>query len=205
VKPTFTHRQDELCGILLRTGSLEFGTFKLSTGMLSPYYIDLSPIPSDPQAFQNIVAMYRSIIEPAMIKRVQRLAGVPTGGVAYATILAYELSKPLLHVRRELKRRGLERRVDGLLQPGDRVLLFDDITTSGKNILEAAEIIRGEGGLVDDAVVLLDRQQGGHEALRKTGIRLHAFTTMQRIADKFLRLGTTDERQHKEIVGQIIN
>ena len=199
------HRQDELCEILLRTGCLEFGTFKLSTGILSPYYVDLRLIPSDPQAFQNIIAMYRSVVEPAMIKHVQRLAGVPTGGVAYATVLAYELSKSLLHIRKDLKGHVYERRVEGLLQPGDNVLLLDDITTSGKNIVEAAEVIRAEGGVVGEAVVLLDRQQGGEEALRKTGIRLHAFTTMRRMADKLLSLGTIDERQHKEIVGQIIS
>ena len=198
-------RQDELCEILLRTGSLEFGTFKLSTGILSPYYVDLRLIPGDPQAFQNIIAMYRSIVEPALIKHAQRLAGVPAGGVTYATVLAYELSKPLLHFRKGLKGHGHERRVEGLLKPGDSVLLLDDITTSGKNIVEAAEVIRAEGGVVSDAVVLLDRQQGGEAVLRKTGIRLHVFTTMRRMADKLLSLGTIDERQHKEIVGQIIS
>lgn len=140
-----------------------------------------------------------------MIRHAQRLAGASTGGVAYATVLAYELSKPLLHVRRELKGHGPGRRVEGLLQPGDNVLVLDDITTSGKNILEAAEAIRAEGGVVGDAVVLLDRQQGGEDVLRKTGIRLHAFTTVRRIADRLLSLGAIDERQHKEIMGQIIS
>ena len=202
---TFTHRQDELCEILLRTGCLEFGTFKLSNGTLSPYYVDLRLIPSDPQTFQNIIAMYRSVVEPTLIKHAQRLAGVPSGGVAYATVLAFELSKPLLHIRRETKGHGHEKRIEGLLKPGDNVLLLDDITTSGKSIVEAAEVIRAEGGAVADAVVLLDRQQGGEEALRKNGIHLHAFTTMRRMADKLLSLGTIDERQHKEIIGQIIS
>ena len=77
--------------------------------------------------------------------------------------------------------------------------------TSGKNVVEAAEAIRSEGGVVEDAVVLLDRLQGGTENLRKTGIRLHSFTTMRRIADKLLSLGTIDEGQHKEILRQIIS
>jgi orotate phosphoribosyltransferase len=201
----FTHRQDELCEILLRTGSLEFGTFKLSSGILSPYYVDLRLIPSDPQAFQSTIAMYRSLIEPTLIKRVQRLAGIPTAGIAYAAVLAYDLSKPFLYVRKELKEHGRERRVEGLLQPGDSVLVLDDVTTSGKNIVEAADVIRAEGGVVEDAVVLLDRQQGGMENLQKTGIRLHAFTTMRRIADKLLSLGTIDERQYKEILAQIVS
>jgi len=201
----FTHRQDGLCEILLRTGSLEFGTFKLSSGILSPYYVDLRLIPSDPQAFQSTIAMYRSVVEPVLVKRVQRLAGIPTAGIAYAPVLAYVLSKPFLSVWRDLKEHGRKKRVEGLLKPGDNVLVLDDVTTSGKNIIDAAGAIRAEGGVVEDAVVLLDRQQGGVVNLRKIGIKLHAYTTMKRIADKLLGLGTIDERQHNEILSQIVS
>jgi orotate phosphoribosyltransferase len=167
--------------------------------------VDLRLIPSDPQAFQSTIAMYRSVVEPTLIKRVQRLAGIPTAGIAYAAVLAYDLSKPFLYVRKELKEHGRGKRVEGLLKPGESVLVLDDVMTSGKNVVEAAEAIRSEGGVVEDAVVLLDRLQGGTENLRKTGIRLHSFTTMRRIADKLLSLGTIDEGQHKEILRQIIS
>jgi len=194
----------EFCNILLRTGSLEFGTFKLASGVLSPYYVDLRLIPSYPEAFQLTIDMYRSVIEPDLVKRVQRLAGVPTAGIAYAAVIALNLGKPLLYVRKEQKEHGREKRVEGLLQPGDKVLVLDDVVTSGKSILAAAETIRAEGGIVDDAVVLLDRQQGAEENLRRKQVKLHAFTTMRHIADKLLKLGTIDERQHKAILGQMI-
>ncbi|MGA2627112.1 MAG: orotate phosphoribosyltransferase [Candidatus Bathyarchaeia archaeon] len=196
---------DEFCNILLRTGSLKFGTFKLTSGLLSPYYVDLRLIPSYPEAFQQTINMYRSVIEPDLVKRVQRLAGVPTAGIAYAAVIALNLNKPLLYVRKEQKEHGREKKVEGLLQPGDRVLILDDVVTTGKSLLEAAEAIRAEGGIVDDAVVLLDRQQGAGENLQKKRMKLHTFTTMRRIADKLLNLGTIDERQHKEILGQIIS
>jgi len=149
--------------------------------------------------------MYRSVVEPVLVKRVQRLAGIPTAGIAYAPVLAYVLSKPFLSVWRDLKEHGRKKRVEGLLKPGDNVLVLDDVTTSGKNIIDAAGAIRAEGGVVEDAVVLLDRQQGGVENLRKIGIKLHAYTTMKRIADKLLGLGTIDERQHNEILSQIVS
>ena len=196
---------DEFCNILLRTGSLEFGTFKLASGLLSPYYVDLRLIPSYPEAFQLTIEMYRSVIEPDLIKRVQRLAGVPTAGIAYAAVIALNLSKPLLYVRKEQKEHGREKKIEGLLQPGDKVLVLDDVVTTGKNLLEAADAIRAEGGIVDDAVVLLDRQQGAEENLRRKQVKLHSFTTMRRIADRLLNLGTIDEGQHKEILGQIIS
>ncbi len=199
------HGEDELSSILLRTGSLKFGTFKLASGILSPYYVDLRLIPSEPEAFQRAIYMYRSVVEPSLIKRVQRLAGIPTAGIAYAAVLAFSLSKPFLYVRKELKEHGRERRIEGMLQPGDKVLLIDDVVTTGKNIVEAAEAIRAEGGVVEDAVVLLDRQQGGETNLRKIGVKLHPFTTIRRIADKLASLGTIDEAQRKEILGQIVS
>lgn len=196
--------EEELCDVLLRTGSLKFGTFKLASGILSPYYVDLRVIPSDPEAFRRVINYYLAVLQPNLAKRVQRLAGIPTAGIAYAAVLAFHLSKPFLYVRKEAKEHGRERRIEGLLQPGDKVLVLDDVATTGKNIIEAAETIRGEGGVVEDAVVLLDRQQGGAANLSKIGVKLHAFTTMKRIADRLAALGTIDERQHKEIVGQIV-
>jgi len=195
---------DDFCNVLLRTGSLKFGTFKLASGLLSPYYVDLRLIPSSPEAFQRTVAMYVSVLEPNLIKRAQRLAGVPTAGIAYAAVVALNLAKPLLYVRKEQKEHGRERRIEGLLQPGDRVIVLDDVVTTGKNILEAAEAIRAEGGIVADAVVLLDRQQGAEVNLQRNGVKLHSFATMRRIADKLLSLGTIDEKQHSEIVQQIV-
>ena len=197
-------RLDDFCNVLLRTGSLKFGTFKLTSGLLSPYYVDLRLIPSYPEAFQQTVNMYRSVLEPDLVKRFQRLAGVPTAGIAYAAVIALNLTKPLLYVRKEQKEHGRERRVEGILQPGDKVLILDDVVTTGKSLLEAAEAIRAEGGIAEDVVVLLDRQQGAEENLQKNRIKLHAFTTMRRIADKLLNLGTINEEQHKEILSQII-
>jgi len=196
---------DEFCNVLLRTGSLQFGTFKLASGILSPYYVDLRLIPSNPEAFQRTVSMYVSVLEPSLIKRAQRLAGVPTAGIAYAAVVALNLAKPLLYVRKEQKEHGRERRIEGLLQPGDRVILLDDVVTTGKSLLEAAEAVRSEGGIVEDAVVLLDRQQGAAENMHKNGVKLHPFTTMRRIAERLLKLSTIDERQYNEILGQIVD
>jgi orotate phosphoribosyltransferase len=148
--------------------------------------------------------MYVSMLEPNLIKRAERLAGVPIGGIAYAAVVALNLSKPLLYVRKEQKEHGRERRIEGLLQPGDRVIVLDDVVTTGKSVLEAAEAVRAEGGIVADAVVLLDRQQGAEGNLQRNGVKLHSFTTMRRIADKLLNLGTIDEKQHTEIVRQIV-
>ena len=194
---------DEFCKILLRTGSLEFGTFKLASGILSPYYVDLRFIPSNPEAFQSTVAMYASVLSPTLVKRFQRLAGVPTAGIAYAAAVALQLGKPQIYVKREHKDHNRQRRIEGFLQPGDRVAVLDDVATSGKSILEAIDAIRAEGGIVEEAVVLLDREQGAERNLKRHGIRLHSFTTMRNVTQKLLSMGTIDEKQRDEILRQI--
>jgi len=201
--PPVKKREDELCDILLKTGSLRFGTFKLASGILSPYYIDMRLIPSDPEAFRRVIGFYTMVLGKSLAKRAQRLAGIPTAGIAYAAVLAFNLSKPFLYVRKEEKEHGRGRRIEGILQPGERVLVLDDVITTGKNVVEAAEAIRSEGGVVEDTLVLLDRQQGGRANLEKADVRLHAFATMTHIADRLNARGMIDEGQLKEIMGQI--
>jgi orotate phosphoribosyltransferase len=194
----------ELSRILVKTGATKFGLFKLSSGKLSPYYIDLRMIPGDPKGLQTVIEIYETMTRSKIgVASFDRIAGVPTAGIPYASILAYRLSKPFLYVRRETKTHGGERRVEGQLLPGDRVMLVDDLITTGKNTLQAAEAIRAEGGQVERAIVLIDRQEGGAAALAKAGLRLHAFTTVTRIARRLSESGVIEDDQYKAILAQI--
>ena len=192
----------EFCNVLLRTGCIKFGTFELSSGALSPYYVDLRLIPSDPEAFKRAIGFYSETLKQ-VIKRSNRVVGIPTAGVPYAAVLAFNFAKPLLYLRKETKDHGQRRRIEGIIFPGDTVLLLDDVITTGKNIAEAADAIRAEGGIVKDAVVLLDRQQGGKDQLRKIGVRLRSYATITSVARVLLKRGTIDDDQCKEILLQV--
>ena len=196
--------ETELTRILMKTGATKFGLFKLSSGKLSPYYIDLRMIPGDPRGLQTVIEIYERMVRSKVgITSFDRIAGVPTAGIPYASILAYRLSKPFLYVRREAKAHGAERRVEGQLLPGDRVVLVDDLITTGKNTLQAAEAVRAEGGQVEDVIVLIDRQEGGPAALAQAQLKLCAFTTVTRIARQLHQTGVIDDEQYKDILAQI--
>jgi orotate phosphoribosyltransferase len=196
--------ETELSRILVKTGATKFGLFKLSSGKLSPYYIDLRMIPGDPKALQTVIEIYETMARSKIgVTSFDRIAGVPTAGVPYASILAYTLSKPFLYVRRETKTHGGERRVEGQLFPGERVVLVDDLITTGKNTLQAAEAIRAEGGQVEDVIVLIDRQEGGAAALAQAQLKLCAFTTVTRIARRLHESAVIEDDQYKAILAQI--
>jgi orotate phosphoribosyltransferase len=196
--------ETELSRILVKTGATKFGLFKLSSGKLSPYYIDLRMIPGDPKALETVIEIYETMARSKIgVTSFDRIAGVPTAGVPYASILAYTLSKPFLYVRRETKTHGGERRVEGQLFPGERVVLVDDLITTGKNTLQAAEAIRAEGGQVEDVIVLIDRQEGGAAALAQAQLKLCAFTTVTRIARRLHESAVIEDDQYKAILAQI--
>ena len=196
---------EELSRILLKTGSLRFGTFKLSSGALSPYYIDLRLIPSDPEAFKKVIGYYSSVLQGEILERSHSIAGIPTAGIAYGAVLAFNLRKPFVYVRKEAKEHGAGRRIEGRLFPGVKVLILDDVVTSGNNLVNAIDAIRTDGGVVEDAVVLLDREQGGSVNLEKTGVKLHSFAKISRICEVLRDNGSIDESQYTQIVDQIGN
>jgi len=196
--------ETELSQILVKTGATKFGLFKLSSGKLTPYYIDLRMIPGDPVGLRTVIEIYEMMVRSKIgLTSFDRIAGVPTAGLPYASILAYQLGKPFLYVRREAKAHGAQRRIEGQLLPGERVLLVDDLITTGKNTLEAAEGVRAEGGQVQHAIVLIDRQEGGAAALTQAGLKLCAYTNVTRIASRLLDSGVIEEDQYKSILAQI--
>ena len=175
----------ELAKILNKIGALKFGTFKLTSGEISPYYMDLRIVPSFPDTFRRICDLYIELIKTDVgADGFDRMAGIPTAGISFASIAAYQLKKPFLYVRTTERQHGRGRSVEGILLPGNRVLLMDDLITKGGSILKAAEAVRAEGGVVTDAVVLMDREEDGKQNLAKDGIKLHYLLTTSELALK---------------------
>lgn len=194
----------EICRILDRIGAIKFGAFKLTSGRVSPYYIDLRIVPSFPDAFQKICDFYVSFIESQVgTDCVNRVAGIPVAGIPFASIIAYKLEKPFLYIRKGVRFHGRQRRIEGAIAPGNRILLVDDLIASGLSLQKAAKAILSEGGVVTDAVVLLDRQEGGREKLARSKIELHALLNVSQIADTLCELGTIDDEQYRTILKQV--
>lgn len=197
-------RKAEMAKILMKIDALKFGVFKLTSGKASPYYIDLRVVPSFPDAFTEICNFYtQSIIREIGLRNFNRIAGVPIAGIPFASQIAYILKKPFLYVRKGIRRHGRQRRVEGILVSGDKVLLVDDLVTTGLTLRKAAEAIRAEGGIVDQAVAFLDREEGGKDKLAKNGIKLHTLLRISEVAKILYESGSLDEESFKTITKQI--
>ncbi len=195
--------KDQLCQILYKIGALKFGTFKLTSGKISPYYIDLRIVPSFPDAFHKICELYVKLVKNTVgTDNFKRIAGIPTAGIPFASVTAYNLGKAFLYTRQAQKKHGRERRVEGILMSGDTVLIIDDLITSGKSLRKAAFDIRAEGGVVNDSVVLIDREEGGKENLAKDNIKLHYLLKASEAAKTLHEVGAITDLELKTILKQ---
>jgi orotate phosphoribosyltransferase len=200
---SFEKEKSELSHILHKIGAIKFGTFKLASGRVSPYYIDLRVVPSFPDAFQRVINMYVKLLEKDLgADSVDRIAGIPTAGIPFASVVAYLTKKPFTYIRPKMKLHGRERRIEGVLMPGDKVLLIDDVVTTGMSLRKAAKAIRAEGGVVTDVLVILDREEGGKQRLLKDGAKPHYLLTAREAATKLFELGAIEEDHLKTILKQ---
>jgi orotate phosphoribosyltransferase len=191
----------EISKILNKIGALKFGAFKLTSGKMSPYYMDLRIVPSFPDGFRRICEFYIELIRNDVgVDGFDRIAGIPTAGITIASIVAYYLKKPFLYVRRAERQHGRGRRVEGILLPGDRILLIDDLITKGGSILKSAESIRAEGGIINDAVVLMDREENGKQNLAMGGITLHYLITTTELAQNLHYMVAITDHQLETIM-----
>jgi orotate phosphoribosyltransferase len=197
-------QKEKMANILFNIDAVKFGVFKLSSGKASPYYVDLRVIPSFPDAYHEICDFYAQYIKNQIgAKSFNRIAGVPLTGIIFASQVAYNLEKPFLYVRKGVRLRGRERRVEGILVSGDKVLLVDDLVTTGLTLKKAAETVAAEGGVVTDAVVFLDREEGGTGQLEKSGIRLHPMLKISEVANVLYDSGVMDKESLKTILKQV--
>ncbi|MEM3092913.1 MAG: orotate phosphoribosyltransferase, partial [Candidatus Nitrosocaldus sp.] len=153
--------KSELAEFLLKSNAIRFGIFKLASGKESTYYIDLRVLPSFPAYFKMAIDAMRDVIMQGIgTTSIDYICSIPSAGIAYASALAYTLGKGLIYVRKEAKDHGTSKLLEGYLSHGSRVLILDDVATTGSSIAHAVDVVRSNGGVVEHALVLIDRLEG---------------------------------------------
>ena len=191
--------------LLIKNDAIKFGDYILASGKKSPYYIDLRLTISSPITMDWIAnSLTRIVVNEISKDKIDKILGVPTAGVPFATMVSQKLGIPLIYYRQARKEHGVRKKIEGTLDRNDRVLIVDDLITTGESVIEAAEVVRDQGGVVNELVVLLDREQGGRERLRASRIEPHVLFKISDAMDWLHSVGLIGDKIH-ETVKEYIN
>src|SRR3954471_4294573 len=150
------------------------GQFTLRSGATSTFYWDKYRFESDPSILVDVAEGLAGLL-PASY---DRLAGLELGGIPLATALSLQTGKPCLYVRKAAKPYGTSNLVEGGVPPGTRPLVIEDVIPSGGQVVTSVQQMRELGFVVEDVVCVIDRQQGGREAIEGIGCTLQPLFTL---------------------------
>ncbi len=169
-----------LADALLELGCVRFGEFKLKSGQVSPIYLDLRRLVAAPTLLQEVARAYVQLLQPL---RFDLLAALPYAALPIGVAVSLQGNWPLVYPRKEVKSYGTQAVVEGVFAPGQRAVVLDDLITTGASKLEGIERLTAVGLQVQDVVVLIDRQAGGHDFMAAQGLRLHRVFTLASLLD----------------------
>jgi orotate phosphoribosyltransferase/uridine monophosphate synthetase len=197
-----------LAETLWRLGAIEFGEFTLGrTAVRSPVYLNVRRLIGHPTALWRAAHVLHEEITALQAMRNPQMdhfdlvAGVPVGGLHVATAYSLTAKVPMIYLHPTRSDEGLPATqsgaIEGVFEPNQRAIIMDDLVTGGGSIAETAEELRNAGLIVKDAFVIIDRQQGARERLRKNGINLRSALTLEVILNYLMSSGLIEETWYR--------
>lgn len=193
----------DLARALFALDGVQFGEFDLGpTAGRSPVYVNPRVLISDPSVLRQIARLIDQEIQADQVRRKPRLesfgavAGVPMGGLHLATAFSLVSNTPLVYVRPN----GDDQEIEGRVIPGQTILVIDDLMTGGSSILHTAQALERAGATVRDAIVLIDREQGGVEHLHERGIRVMPILGLRTMLTYYHESGLIDSAQYRTAI-----
>jgi orotate phosphoribosyltransferase len=196
---------DRVVGVLYRCGCLKFGSFRIKSGALSPYYVDLACLLSSPRELCALAEIAAEAVRQIMVSDgITKLASIELKGALILPSIACRVGLPCVVVRKEDKAYGVTGRVVGAdVAHGDSVLFFDDVVSEGLSKLEGVKPLEARGARVKHLLVVVDREQGGREKLEKLGYRVHALAKISELVASLCQSKSISKEQADAVLGYI--
>lgn len=161
---------------LLRSNQvIKFGKFTLSSGRESDYYVDMKKAITNPQILSLVAKIISHMIQG---DKIDRIAGPALGAVPIATAVALHSGIPMLMIRKSQKDYGTSKLIEGDLKEGEKIIVVEDVTTTGNSLLKAVKAILDNGGQINRAFVVVDREEGAVDELEKEGLLLEPIVSI---------------------------
>ena len=157
----------------IRDAALLQGQFTLRSGRTSRYYLDKYRFETQPDILRALGERLAQHVDG----QVDRLAGAELGGIPLVTAVSLATGKPTVLVRNQKKDYGTAKQIEGVLEQGERVLMVEDIATTGGQALEAAHLLSELGAKVVKIVAVIDRQEGARENVEGAGFTFESLFT----------------------------
>jgi len=194
----------EFAVFLHQNDAIKFGDFTLSSGKKSSYYVDLRVVPSFPHQFRKMVKGLQALISDQIgYDNFDCLASVPTGGLVIASALAIETVKPLVYVRSQPKEHGTSKSIEGKIEKGAKILMVDDVATTGGSVSNAITLLKEAGAKITDAYVVIDRMEGAGKLLQSQGVKLHSLTNILEITEILHKESLVSDQVLEKVKNQI--
>jgi orotate phosphoribosyltransferase len=193
---------DQVAQALYISGCLRFGSFKIKSGTVSPYYIDLARLLATPRQLCTIVDAAAAQIKQIMAsERVDKLASIELKGALIVPSIACKLDLPCVIVRKEEKAYGVMGRTAGAdVAKGDNIIFFDDVVSEGLSKIEGVKPLQELGGKVKHILVVVNREQGGKENLEKLGYEVHALAKVSDLVASLNKNKQITKEQANEVL-----
>jgi orotate phosphoribosyltransferase len=159
--------EKDIIPMLISCGAVQYGTFTLASGKESNYYVDMKKAITEIPILNRVAEMMAPYIGPS-----DKIGCVELGAVPIAVALALQTDRPYLIVRKEQKEHGTQKEFEGELLESENVIFVEDVTTTGGSLVRAVNLIREGGGVVEKALVIVDREEGAAENLGNIGVEL---------------------------------
>lgn len=188
---------EKVAKALVDASVVKFGDFTLVSGMKTPIYVNLRVLPSYLESFVAVIAELVKIVKKI---KPDVVAGAETAGIPFATAISLKTKIPMIYVRKRPKSYGTQEMIEGVLEKNAKVVLIDDMATNAFSKLKFVEGIKEANGVVEDVVIVLDREQGGVEALAKENVKLHSLITLKELLSYMKNNNLIDDNKYNEIL-----
>ena len=188
---------EKVAKALVDANVMQFGEFILASGINSPIYVNLRVLPSYPDSMILISDELSKVVKKI---KPDVVAGAETAGIPLSTAISLKTKIPMIYVRKRPKGYGMNQLIEGVLKEKQKVVLVDDMATNAFSKLAFIDGIRKAGGIVNDVVIVLDREQGGTEALAKENVKLHSLITLKELLEYMKSNNLIDEDKYNEIL-----